>query len=347
MDRNELREIAENNWYLDKLYEALSQAKQQLNPTISRKLYITPIEKDYLYGVLERKSPQQLAEIYGKKSDVIRVQLSKGLYRYFKRIFRYAQSENIQSIDIPEELAKLKYKKVFSEVLPEKVWWQIALDFDINEISLLQTIINKLRKILGKPTLKIQKIEPGSVLIIWESLPEEFAQIARLFRSGQLTDLLGVQVKDLIEINPNGNSQYWRHLFPNIYEENYQPVAMVLAPIRGRGIHSANAEDSAEIEERVKSFELGFDQSIDLVIQLIPKDEEIGINIWIYPSSDALYLPVGLQVTLLDELGVPVPNLQAQADDTDQSIKLPFSVETGEKFSVRLNLGDVTITEHF
>ena len=347
MDRNQLREIAENNWYLDKLFEALSQAKQQLNPTISRKVYITPIDKDYLYGVLERKSPQQLAEIYGKKSDVIRVQLSQGLYRYFKRLFRYDQSENIQSIDIPEELAKLKYKKGFSEVQPEKVWWQIALDFDINEISMLQTIINRLGNILGKPPLKFQKIERGSVLIVLETDLEQFAKITEFFRIGKLTELLGVQVQDLVEINPNGNSQYWRHLFPNTYEANYQPVGMVLAPIRRRGSRSANVEDSAEIEERVKTFDLGFDQSIDLVIQLIPKDEEIGIKIWIYPSSDALYLPVGLQVTLLDELGEPFPKLQEEAKDKDQVIMLPFSVEPGERFSVRLNLGDVTITEHF
>lgn len=351
MDRDELEKLAAQNWYLEKLFEDLSQAKQQVSQS-QRRLCITVIDKEYLYGVLERVTPAQMADIYGKNSDLIRAQLSSGLYKYIKRLLRYNQSENIGSIDIPKELEKLGYKRGLStgDWGKEKVCWQIVIEIDINDINdftRLPTIVDRLGRIMGTSQVKLHKIESGSVLIVCESYREEFAKVEEFFIKGRLTELLGVTVNSLFEISASGIWQYLRHLYPNIYEQDYQPIALVLAPNKRRSFRSANPKDSEEIESRAKLIHLGDEQTVDLIVQLIPKDEEIGIKIWIYPSGDVLYLPQGLQVTILDEFGDQVPGLQEQANTRDKAILLPLTVEPGEAFSLKVTLGDISITEKF
>jgi hypothetical protein len=50
---------------------------------------------------------------------------------------------------------------------------------------------------------------------------------------------------------------------------------------------------------------------------------------------------------VLDEAGVTCPELQVQARSDDNWIQLEFSGEPGERFSLKLALGDVSITEDF
>ncbi len=354
MDRNELEKQAAQNWNLEKLFKDLSEAKQQLSQS-QRKLAITPIDKKYLYGVLERLSSAQMADIYDKPSDLIKSQLSSQLYKYIKKLLGYSQSENIRTIDIPQELEKLGYRRGLSRSHweQEKVFWNIGIEMDINDFTLLSSIVDRLGRIMGISQVKpykinseINKIELGSVDIFYETYQEEFAKVYELYIQERLTELLGVKVIDLQDFPVSGNLPYLRHLYPNIYED-YQPIALVLAPNKRRNFRSASTEDSEEIESRAKLIHLGEKQKVYLIVKLIQKDEDIAIRIWIYPSGDVLYLPQGLQVTILDESGDPVPDLQEQANTTDQAILLPFTVEAGEPFSVKLTLGDISITENF
>jgi len=346
--QQELEEQAAQNWHLEKLFKDLSQAKQQLSQS-QRKLAITPIDKKYLYGVLERVSPAQMADIYDKPDDLIRSQLSSQLYKYIKKLLGYSQSENISSIDIPQELERLGYKRGLSTSHweQEKVFWNIGIEMDINDFTLLSTIVDRLGRIMGTSQVKIQKIELGSVLIVCESYRQEFAKVEDFFIKGRLTELLGVKVINLFEISASGIFQYLRHLYPNIYEQDYQPIALVFAPNKRRSFRSNRTEDLEEIEPRAKLIHLGDKQTVYLIVQLILKDEKIGIKIWVYPSGDVFYLPQGLQVKILDESGEPVPDLQEQANSTDKAILLPFTVEPGEPFSVKLTLGDINVTENF
>lgn len=70
----------------------------------------------------------------------------------------------------------------------------------------------------------------------------------------------------------------------------------------------------------------------------------IDISVEIYPTDSQIYLPRDLQLMVLDEEGEAV--MQAQARST-KSIQLEFSGEPGEHFSVKVALGDVSITELF
>jgi hypothetical protein len=68
------------------------------------------------------------------------------------------------------------------------------------------------------------------------------------------------------------------------------------------------------------------------------------ISVEVYPIGGQTYLPEALQLMVLDEKGEAV--MQAQARST-KNIQLKFNGEPGERFGVKVALGDVSIAEPF
>ncbi|HEY9668893.1 MAG TPA: DUF1822 family protein [Coleofasciculaceae cyanobacterium] len=71
---------------------------------------------------------------------------------------------------------------------------------------------------------------------------------------------------------------------------------------------------------------------------------ELDITVEVYPIGSQPYLPSELQLMVLDEQGKSV--LQAEAGNSE-SIEFQFSGEPGESFSIRVALGDFSVTEEF
>lgn len=346
MDRQTLREIAETNWELEDLYKALGQAKRIYKQT-EKSENITPNDRDNLHGILAGKKAAEIAKIYGKNYGQTRNELSDRLYKYLKVLLNYDSSVDIESIDIPQELAARGFRKQSNKHQreTEKVWWRIVIEIDNPDNLQLQAIVKRLGEVIEKPLI-VQKIEAGSTLLAFESERSEYERIEQLYRTERLDRLLQVTVSDLGEIPQSSVLIYMRQIYQNIFGEGYQPVALILTRnqrSRSRTSHTENLE----VVERAKSIELGGERSVNLAIQLIPQAEDIDIKILIYPSGDAAYLPAGLQVTLLDESGEIVPEYHKQVGSKDNALLLAFSAEPGEKFSVRLVLGSTCVTEHF
>ncbi|MGC1246709.1 MAG: DUF1822 family protein, partial [Spirulinaceae cyanobacterium] len=86
-------------------------------------------------------------------------------------------------------------------------------------------------------------------------------------------------------------------------------------------------------------------EEVALIIGLTPTQEsEMDVSVQVYPAGKQTYLPKDLQLMVLDERGEAV--MQAQARST-KNIQLEFSGEPGEKFSVKVALGNVSVTEAF
>lgn len=81
-----------------------------------------------------------------------------------------------------------------------------------------------------------------------------------------------------------------------------------------------------------------------LLVTLAPEEEEVAIRLRVYPAR-RLYLPPNLQLRVVDESGVTC--LEAQARCDDNWMQLELSGEPGERFSVKVTLGDVSVTEGF
>ncbi|MEG4321062.1 MULTISPECIES: NB-ARC domain-containing protein [unclassified Microcoleus] len=69
-------------WNLEQLYADLTAAKQEY--ATSRKQRLTPLEKTYLRGLLCNYSPPEIATALNRECSGIRVDLSRGLYRYIQ-----------------------------------------------------------------------------------------------------------------------------------------------------------------------------------------------------------------------------------------------------------------------
>ncbi|MGJ3252216.1 MAG: DUF1822 family protein [Elainellaceae cyanobacterium] len=100
---------------------------------------------------------------------------------------------------------------------------------------------------------------------------------------------------------------------------------------------------------RGKFLELPTHQGIEtilLIAELMPKSTtEMDIALKILPPTQQVFLPTGLEMAVLDAVGEPV--MQAQARDENRMIELGFHAVPGDRFSLQIKLGDVTLDESF
>ncbi len=86
-------------------------------------------------------------------------------------------------------------------------------------------------------------------------------------------------------------------------------------------------------------------EEVALCVGLMPEtSSKMNIFVEVYPKKGQSYLPQDLQLMVLDESGDAV--MQAIAKST-QMIQLNFRGESGERFSVKVALGEVSVTEAF
>ncbi|HBK98637.1 MAG TPA: hypothetical protein DD001_15600 [Microcoleaceae bacterium UBA10368] len=97
---------AEACWNLQQLYADLTAAKQDY--TCSRKQRLTPLEKTYLRGLLCNYGPVEIAVALHRKCTGIRVDLSRGLYRYIE-VLTLQQPQDWK--EIPSMLEIYGYKQ--------------------------------------------------------------------------------------------------------------------------------------------------------------------------------------------------------------------------------------------
>jgi hypothetical protein len=149
--------------------------------------------------------------------------------------------------------------------------------------------------------------------------------------------------------------------FENIFEAGWQTVEALFSPqaahpaLSVRNAHrwgEINTENLAAGVKRGKLIDLGIqlaDNPVALIVTLTPAetDEEVDIRLQVYPTGSQIYLPQSLQLIVLDETGATFPELEATARSADNCLQLEFSAQPGEQFSVKLALGDVSITEDF
>ncbi|MEH2461703.1 DUF1822 family protein [Nostoc sp.] len=134
----------------------------------------------------------------------------------------------------------------------------------------------------------------------------------------------------------------------NIFETGWQEIETLLGTQGVNPAWSLRSEAGASIS-RGKLIELGKvlrEQAVVLVISLPPNNEqEMDIIVEVYPTNGQHYLPPNLHLIVLDSEGASV--MEAQTRNSNKNIQLEFSCEVGERFSVKLVLGDISITENF
>lgn len=185
--------------------------------------------------------------------------------------------------------------------------------------------------------------------VITETLP-----LSQLRSLADLPDYIN-QLKRSQTTNKLVKLSEWLH---NIFDVGWETVETLLSPphpelavnFRSSPYPKVRSlETSAEsVVKRGKLLDLGVQpgsEQVALFVGLKPTESpELDICVEVYPMGSQLYLPQDLQLMVLDEKGEAV--MQAQARST-KSIKLEFSGEPGECFSVKVALGNLSLTEAF
>lgn len=145
----------------------------------------------------------------------------------------------------------------------------------------------------------------------------------------------------------------------NIFETGWQTVEALLNPAESSLAFSFRSElsvlaapDNEQSDasiKRAKVIDLGMQvggHPVALIVELTPESQEkSNILLQVHPTGSQIYLPPLLQLILLDESGANF--LEAQARSGDNYIQLQFSGNSKERFSVKVALGDASITEDF
>lgn len=136
--------------------------------------------------------------------------------------------------------------------------------------------------------------------------------------------------------------------FENKFESGWQEISAFLGNQTDYPILSLRSTNKVFVS-RAKQIDLGkqvSSQAVFLVVALTPEnDQEMDIIVEVHPTSGQTYLPPNLQLMVLDFEGAAV--MEAQARSANKNIQLQFSGEPGERFSVKVVLGDVSVVEDF
>lgn len=143
----------------------------------------------------------------------------------------------------------------------------------------------------------------------------------------------------------------------NVFEAGWEKVEALLMPTASPAFSFRKVEPVRDTNfshldtkvRRAKLIDLGMQlagHSVALIVELKPEsDQKTGILLQVHPTESQTFLPPLLQLVVIDESGANF--LEAKARRADNYIQLQFSGRPGERFSVKVALDNISITENF
>lgn len=103
---------------------------------------------------------------------------------------------------------------------------------------------------------------------------------------------------------------------------------------------------SAAQVQRIKEFHLEKrGEEMALLVGITPaENQDMNISVELFPKPPKIYLPTEIKLIVLDENNRSV--MQAEAGGSE-NLEFNFTGEPGERFSIKVALGDLSITEPF
>ena len=198
-----------------------------------------------------------------------------------------------------------------------------------------------------------ESLQEATLLGFAETVSTQELALSELRSLEQLPEYLS-QFQPLQPVKERVNINQWLH---NMFEAGWETVEAIFAPpqaelafsTRSRSPVTTNTPeipvDGVKRGKRLDLERQGGIEQVAVFVGLAPTPSpELDITVEVYPIGSQPYLPSELQLIVLDEQGKSV--LQAEAGNSE-SIEFQFSGEPGESFSIKVALGDFSVTEEF
>ncbi|MGL4503305.1 MAG: DUF1822 family protein, partial [Planktothrix sp.] len=318
-------------------------------------------ESDCLCGLLCHYRPQQIAKLLHIQVKGLQVNLSNSLYRYIETLVeqKTGNRPEIAWAVVPNLLENLGYKRTKQPLDGEKwVKWTIHIDLPEMPTEILEKIKSFLKTITGNASIRLYKIEEGSIRLVFNGYLGGFERVRELFETGELSEQLGVKVLD-VELEPVSaqpdpvNLSVWlENQLNQAIEAGWQTIDELFG-MRSPAFRSDLASYAKDIEpgpdlptiQQGKSMVLGT-ASLALLVKLSQESEEgIDILVRVFPIQESTDLPESLKLMVLDEQGEILEEVTAGRGNN--CIEQPLSGEPGEGFVIKLELGEFIVMESF
>lgn len=165
-----------------------------------------------------------------------------------------------------------------------------------------------------------------------------------------LENLTSIKLVELVSqpLPPNKNLSKLKQWLENMFETGWQEVETLLCTQPAQPVLSPRSVNKP-FACRGKLMVLGQQitaQAVVIAVTITPENEQsMDIIVEVHPTSGQTYLPPDLQLMVLDFEGAAV--MEAHTRSTNKNVQLQFSGEVGERFSVKVALGDTSVVEDF
>jgi hypothetical protein len=178
----------------------------------------------------------------------------------------------------------------------------------------------------------------GFVRAIATDDPPEELQLNDLQSLDALIEYLD-QLESALSSAPNKTRSQLNKWLQNLFEPGWQTVEQVLTP------QTPLLALRRSTVRRAKRIELQAN-TVVLIVSIQPENRErLGIHLQVCSVNPQMALPTQLRLLVLTESGEVFREIIASGTDT--FMQYEFSGQVGEQFSVKVALGDTSITEAF
>ena len=203
-------------------------------------------------------------------------------------------------------------------------------------------------------------LREAKVLGFIQTAATEYIAISELQPLENLCDRLS-QLQQSVEVIhelPRQGITCLSQWLENVFDTSWQTIEALLGSTqtnlafsfrRNENFKETSSQHHEASVRRAKLIDLGLQlagHSVALIVELRQASpQKTDILIQVHPTGSQTYLQPLLQLIVLDESEEIF--LEAQARSADNYIQLQFSGKPRERFSVKIALGDVSITENF
>jgi hypothetical protein len=203
---------------------------------------------------------------------------------------------------------------------------------------------------------RIEAHDEDSVHLVVEGSLEKLQRIEQLFKSGQLKEILGITVDDVQltlpvkeeAVVPSETLVNLSQWLQNVVDDIWKTVQEVLDEPRVELMFSGRSASSKAVlkAQQIVLVMPPKSHSLALVVAVSQKSsQERDICLQVHPIGSK-NLPYSLKLVAIDTTSGQTI-VQDQAGNYREWIQLNLNGQPGEEFSIRIELGDVSVTQNF